>query len=109
MSDLVQRLQRHASRAANELEDDLIDAIAKLEHLTRENIELQAKLEQARKDAAMVADIAHSGGMAGHSESSALATIRRLTLPAWNPHGTTDEHRERVKEAGYEAVRRSGA
>ena len=57
----------------------------------------------------MVADIAHSGGLARHDEPSAINAIRRLTLYAWSPHGTTDEHRERVKEAGREAVRCSRA
>lgn len=69
----------------------------------------QAEIERLRATLCMVADIAHSGGLAQHNDFTALTAIRRLTLDAWNPHGTTDEHRERVKDAGREAVRRSGA
>lgn len=69
----------------------------------------QAEMERLRATLRIVADIAHSGGLANHDDFSALTAIRRLTLDEWNPHGTTDEHRERVKEAGREAVRRSGA
>lgn len=71
--------------------------------------EQAAEIDRLRTTLAMVADIAHSGGLAQHNDFTALTAIRRLTLDAWNRHGTTDEHRERVHEAGREAVRRSGA
>ena len=67
------------------------------------------EIERLRATLRMVADIAHSGGSAGHDTFSALTAIRRLTMDAWNPHGTQEDHRERVREAGREAVRRSGA
>lgn len=67
------------------------------------------EIAHLRATLAMVADIAHSGGLAHHSDFTALTTIRRLTLAAWNRHGTEEQHRQRVQDAGREAVRRYGA
>lgn len=67
------------------------------------------EIADLRATLAMVADIAHSGGLANHNEFTALTAIRRLTLGAWNRHGTEEQHRQRVLAAGREAVRRSGA
>lgn len=68
-----------------------------------------SEIKRLRATLKMVADIAHSGGLANHTDFTALTAIRRLTLTAWNPNGTTEDHRARVHEAGREAVRRSGA
>lgn len=70
---------------------------------------LQAENDRLRATLAMVADIAHSGGLAHHNDATAMIAIRRLTSSAWNPHGTLDDHRKRVHDAGRESVRRSGA
>ena len=66
---------------------------------------LRAENERLRATLAMVADIAHSGGLVLPSDFTALTAIRRLTLEAWNQHGTEAERRKRVNDAGREAVR----
>lgn len=57
---------------------------------------------------AMVADIAHSGGLIGLSEGAALTAIRRLTLDHWVTSGTPEEHKHRAHAATAESLRRPG-
>lgn len=45
----------------------------------------QAEIERLRATLCMVADIAHSGGLAQHNDFTALTAIRRLTLDAQGP------------------------
>lgn len=57
---------------------------------------------------AMVADIAHSGGLIGLSEGAALTAIRRLTLDHWVTSGTPEDHKHRAHAATAESLRRPG-
>lgn len=57
------------------------------------------EVERLRADAAAVAMIAHSGGLADLSEGNALIAIRRLTLRAWDNSGSLQEIKRRVRAA----------
>lgn len=57
----------------------------------------------AQKVLKMVADIAHSGGLALQTNLDALVAVRRLTLEHWNTEGSEGEYRERVLAAAAEA------
>ena len=58
-----------------------------------------AELRRLHKVLQSVANIAHSGGVAGMSESDALIAIRRATLMEFNKAGSHDQRRAAINKA----------
>jgi hypothetical protein len=55
----------------------------------------------ADRDAALskIAAIAHDGGLLGNNGSSALTSIRRLSVPYWDKTGTEQDRAIRARAA----------